>query len=67
MAYNCINCGDYCSEMLSITPYGLAPVCGPECLIQINNSDTPLDRLQQMYLDNFKRCEHESKEVVNSQ
>ena len=56
MAFNCIQCGSYASEdLLCITPFGLAPVCGDRCLQRLNNMDSPLDKLQQIYLDNFKR------------
>lgn len=57
---NCIQCGYYASEdLLSITPFGLVPTCSTKCLQILNNMDAPLDKLQQLYLKNFKRLQAE--------
>lgn len=46
----CYICGAITSDdVLGITPYGLLPICGEQCLKTVCNADTMPPRLKELY------------------
>ena len=55
MITNCVVCSATQNE-LSITPYGLLPVCYGKCMQYINNCDARLEDLPPLINFRIKRC-----------
>lgn len=60
MYVGCYVCGNTTSDdILSITPYGLLPICCDECLKVACNADTMPPRMKRLYDQQQRRLEKE--------